>query len=75
MKKITAFGSFLIAILFVFFLFMPNLQANRDGQQNQANVNSDEVELADTGGEVIEIGLMQQMDHPSLDLKIGRAHV
>lgn len=68
MKKITAFGSFLIAILFVFFLFMPNLQANRDGQQNQANVNSDEVELADTGGEVIEIGLMQQMDHPSLDL-------
>lgn len=66
MKKISTFGTLLIVILFAFFIAMPTLLEHRDNSQASEGVNTDEVDLAHTE-EVIEIGLMQMMEHPSLD--------
>lgn len=67
MKKISNFGSFLIGALLTLFLVMPQLQGSQNSANN-AESEADTVELADTKGKVIAIGLMQQMDHPSLDM-------
>lgn len=66
MKKISNFGSFLIGALLTLFLLMPQLQGNQTNQDANSG-EDDQVELADTGGKTIAIGLLQQMEHPSLD--------
>lgn len=66
-KHVTALGSVLIILLFALFFSMPSLVARRDGQA--AGQGQDQsVELADTGGQVITIGMMQPVEHESLNL-------
>lgn len=63
MHKITKFGYLLVCCLTLLFLFMPTLL---EAQSDVSQQNSDAVDVKETK-KVIEIGLLQFMDHPALD--------
>ncbi|AMB92045.1 tryptophan ABC transporter substrate-binding protein [Aerococcus christensenii] len=64
MKKTTLFGSLLIFMLAILFLAMPSLIKNRDTGNRQAVANATNVKKVD---KKIKVGLLQFMDHPSLN--------
>lgn len=65
MKKISSMGAVLVIALFALYLVMPTLIAKREGLE-AASQEVDESQLVETE-EDITIGLLQFIQHPSLD--------
>ncbi|OYQ66748.1 tryptophan ABC transporter substrate-binding protein [Aerococcus sp. 1KP-2016] len=66
MKKISGLGAILVIALFSIYLAMPSLIARRDAE-NTANEKVSETKLVETDDDIL-IGLLQFIQHPSLDL-------
>lgn len=66
MKKISSLGLLLVVALFSIYLAMPSLIARRDSQ-GASDQKVDQAQLVETE-EDITIGLLQFIQHPSLDL-------
>jgi putative ABC transport system substrate-binding protein len=66
MKKISGLGAILVIALFSIYLAMTSLIARRDAE-NTANETVSETKLVETDDDIL-IGLLQFIQHPSLDL-------